>query len=195
MAKQDNSLIPAERIERAIILIRDEKVMLDSDLATLYGVETKELVRAVGRNRERFPKDFAYQLTQQEFTALRCQIGTSNVGRGGRRTCPWVFTEQGIAMLSSVLHSKRAIEVNIEIMRAFVRLRQMISSHADLARQLNELEQKYDQQFAVVFEAIRKLMERPKELKPREMGYHTLMPKRNARARTNSVRMPSRALS
>ena len=175
MAKRDQSLIPTERIEQAIILIRDEKVMLDSDLATLYGVATKELLQAVRRNQERFPKDFAYQLTQQEFVILRRQFGTSNTSWGGRRSCPWVFTEQGIAMLSSVLHSKRAVDVNIEIMRTFVRFRQMIASHADLARRLDELEQKYDKQFAVVFDAIRQLMEPPTDAQRREMGYHTLI--------------------
>jgi hypothetical protein len=178
MAKQaSTSLIPTERIERAIILIRGEKVMLDSDLAALYDVETKELLRAVRRNLDRFPKDFAYQLTPQEFALLRRQFGTSNIGRGGRRTCPWVFTEQGIAMLSSILRSQRAIDVNIEIMRAFVRLRQLLSSHAELAQKLAELEKKYDKQFAIVFEAIRKLMAPPHQGKPNEMGYHTLIAK------------------
>lgn len=194
MAKKRASLIPTERIERAIILLRGEKVMLDADLASLYGVETGHLNRAVNRNESRFPADFMFELTDEEVEALRCQFGISK-GKGGRRYRPRVFTEQGVAMLSSVLRSPRAVDVNIEIMRAFVRLRQMIAGHADLARKLDELEQKYDKQFAVVFEAIRKLMERPNEVKPREMGYHALMPKRNARARTNSVRMPSRALS
>lgn len=177
MTKKDTSLIPSERIERAIIVQRGEKVMLDSDLAELYDVETKELLRAVRRNLQRFPKDFAYQLTGKEFASLRRQIGTSNVGRGGRRTAPWVFTEQGIAMLSSVLHSERAIDVNIAIMRAFVKLRQLLSSHADLARRLDELEKKYDQQFAIVFDAIRKLMEPPTPAEIKEMGYHTLIRK------------------
>jgi hypothetical protein len=176
MAKQQSSLIPAERIERAILVIRGEKVMLDSDLARLYEVETKELLRAVRRNLNRFPQDFAYQLTAKEFTILRRQFGTSSSGWGGRRTRPLVFTEQGIAMLSSVLHSERAIEVNIAIMRAFVRLRQLLSSHADLARKLDELERKYDKQFAIVFEAIRKLME-PQQAEVKEMGYHTLISK------------------
>src|SRR5688572_8511911 len=175
MAKNQLSLIPSERIERAIIVIRGEKVMLDSDLAALYEVETKELLRAVRRNVNRFPPDFAYQLTAQEFTILRRQFGTSSLAWGGRRNCPWVFTEQGIAMLSSVLHSERAIEVNIAIMRAFVRLRQLLASHADLARKLDELEKKYDEQFAIVFEAIRKLMEPPEPGERQEMGYHTLI--------------------
>jgi hypothetical protein len=175
MSKQRMELIPSEKIEQAIIVVRSEKVMLDSDLAALYGVETKDLLRAVRRNLSRFPKDFAYQLTRQEFTILRRQFGTSSLDWGGRRTCPWVFTEQGIAMLSSVLHSERAIEVNIAIMRAFVRLRQLLASHADLARKLDELEKKYDEQFAIVFEAIRKLMEPPESGERQEMGYHTLI--------------------
>jgi hypothetical protein len=175
MSKNSQSLVPVERIERAILLIRGEKVMLDSDLAALYEVETKDLLRAVRRNMNRFPHDFAYQLTAQEFTALRRQFGASNIGRGGRRTHPWVFTEQGIAMLSSVLHSERAVDVNIQIMRAFVRLRQLIASHADLARRLDDLEKKYDKQFAIVFAAIRKLMEPPEPAEIKEMGYHTLV--------------------
>ena len=133
---ESQSLIPAERIERAILLIRGHKVLLDSDLAGLYDVETKSLVRAVKRNIERFPSDFMFQLAADEFDRLRCQFGTSNtgVGRGGRRYRPYAFTEQGVAMLSSVLRSPRAVAVNIEIMRAFVRLRQMLASHAELAR-------------------------------------------------------------
>ncbi len=186
MKKQHVVLIPAERIEQAILLVRDEKVMLDRDLATLYGVETKQLLRAVKRNGARFPQDFAFRLSNEEHSSLRCQIGASKTDvlgdepeerRGGRRYLPYVFTEQGIAMLSSVLHSPRAVAVNIEIMRAFVRLRQLLASHADLARRLHEMESKFDKQFAVVFDAIRKLMEPPQE-PPREMGYHTLMPKK-----------------
>jgi hypothetical protein len=170
------NLIPSERIERAIILLRGQKVMLDSDLAALYRVETKQLLRAVKRNRDRFPSDFSFELTQQEFTNLRRQFGTSSSGWGGRRTRPWAFTEQGVAMLSSVLRSKRAVLVNVEIMRAFVRLRELLATHADLARRLDELEKKYDKQFAVVFDAIRQLMARPKSEK-REIGYHTLLKK------------------
>jgi hypothetical protein len=157
-------------------LLRGQKVMVDADLAALYAVDTKQLVRAVKRNMDRFPVDFAFQLTQQEFTNLKCQTGTSS-SWGGRRTPPWAFTEQGVAMLSSVLHSKRAVQVNIEIMRAFVRLRELLATHADLARRLDELEKKYDKQFAVVFDAIRQLMAPPKEVK-REIGYHTLIRKK-----------------
>jgi hypothetical protein len=135
--------------------------MLDRDLALLYEVETKVLNRAVKRNLQRFPSDFMFQLTAEEADRLRCQIGTSNEGRGGRRYLPNVFTEQGVAMLSSVLNSERAILVNIEIMRAFVKLRQMLASNAELSRRLDELDSKYDKQFRVVFDAIRQLMATP----------------------------------
>jgi len=154
----NTSLIPIERIEKAIYLIRGEKVMVDRDLALLYGVETKMFNRAVKRNLKRFPPDFMFQLTADETYVLRYQIGTSKKGRGGRRYLPYVFTEQGVAMLSSVLNSERAVLVNIEIMRAFVKLRQMLASNAELSRRLDELESKYDRHFKVVFDAIRKLM-------------------------------------
>jgi hypothetical protein len=147
--------------------------MIDADLAALYVVDTGQLVRAVKRNIDRFPDDFAFQLTQKEFADLKCQTGISS-SWGGRRSRPWAFSEQGVAMLSSVLRSKRAVQVNIEIMRAFVRLRALLATHADLARRLDELERKYDKQFAVVFDAIRQLMAPPKEEK-REIGYHTLI--------------------
>lgn len=176
-----NLAIPAERIERRIVLIRGQKVMLDADLAELYGVETKALNRAVRRNIERFPDDFMFQLTQKEFESLRfhfgasnlrSQIGTSkNEKRGGRRYRPYAFTEQGVAMLSSVLRSKRAVEVNIAIMRAFVKLREMLASNRELARRLDEMEKNYDAQFKVVFDAFRELMKPPK--KPRgSIGFH-----------------------
>jgi hypothetical protein len=168
--------VPSE-LERAILQLRGERVMLDSDLADLYGVETRVLVQAVKRNGDRFPADFAFQLSAQEFTNLKSQSVTSSlsgVGHGGRRKRPWVFTEQGVAMLSSVLRSDRAVRVNIEIMRTFVRLRQLLASHTDLAKRLDELERKYDKHFAVVFDAIRQLMTPP--AKPQnEIGYHTLI--------------------
>jgi len=164
------SLIPAERIQSAILLIRGHKVMLDSDLAALYEVETKYLTRAVKRNIDRFPGDFMFQLSKGEFDDLRHHFGTSSEW-GGRRYPPYAFTEQGVAMLSSVLRSARAVQVNIEIMRAFVRLREMISSHAGLARKLEALEKKYDAQFKVVFDAIRQLMAPPAE-KKRPIGFH-----------------------
>lgn len=134
--------------------------MLDSDLAELYGVETKALVRAVKRNLDRFPDDFMFQLSAVEFQSLRYHFGTSKA-RGGRRYLPYAFTEHGVAMLSSVLRSRRAVHVNIQIMRAFVALRQMLASHADLAQRLDALERRYDGQFRVVFRAIRELMETP----------------------------------
>jgi len=166
------SLIPKERIEKAILLIRDQKVMLDQDLAELYEVETKVLVRAVKRNLDRFPDDFTFQLNDEEWEALRRQIGTSK-GRGGRRYAPYAFTEQGVAMLSSVLRSGRAVQVNIEIMRSFVRLRKMLATHKDLARKLGALEKKYDAQFKVVFDAIRQLMAEPTPSeKKRHIGFH-----------------------
>lgn len=145
-----NSLIPAERIERSILLIRQQKVLLDKDLAELYGVATKVLNQAVKRNIRRFPADFMFQLSNEELEHWRSQIVTSNTAaKMGIRRRPYVFTEQGVAMLSSVLRSDRAIEVNVEIMRAFVRLRQMLASHAELSRKLDAMEKKYDLQSKV----------------------------------------------
>jgi len=163
------SLVPVARIEKAILLIRRQKVMLDADLATLYGVETRVLIQAVKRNLERFPEDFMFQLTQEEFAILRSQSVTSS-DWGERRYPPYVFTGQGVVMLSSVLRSSRAIQVNIEIMRAFIRLRKMLASHAELAQKLDALEKKYDAQFRVVFDAIRQLMA-PPEAKRRPIGF------------------------
>jgi len=137
--------------------------MLDRDLAELYGVETRSLVQAVKRNIQRFPNDFMFQLTSEEDKALRSQIVISKKGRGGRRYSPYAFTEQGVAMLSSVLNSERAIEVNIAIMCTFVKLREILAAHKDLARKLEDLEKKYDSQFRSVFEAIRQLMLPPTE--------------------------------
>lgn len=155
-------LIPTERIETKILLLRGQKVMLDRDLAELYEVRTSILKRAVRRNAERFPDDFMFILDAQEVAALRCQSGTSRSDpRGGTRYAPMAFTEQGVAMLSTVLNSPRAIQVNIAIMRAFVRLRHILSTHADLARKMEELEKKYDAQFRVVFDALRELMNPP----------------------------------
>ena len=173
MTPQD-LLVPFEQIERSILLILGEKVMLDFDLAKLYGVETRTLAQAVKRNMERFPEDFMFQLTKEELENWRSQFVMSNPGaKMGLRRPPYAFTEQGVAMLSSVLRSQRAVQVNIEIMRAFVRLRQMLASHADLARKLDALERKYDRQFKAVFDAIRELMS-PKPVPPkREIGYHT----------------------
>jgi len=169
--------IPIERIERAIFLIRGQKVMLDADLAALYEVETKALVQAVKRNIERFPEDFMFQLSSQEFANLRSQIVTSSWG--GRRTSPYAFTEQGVAMLSSVLRSKRAVQVNVEIMRTFVRLREMLASHKDLAHKLEALEKKYDAQFKAVFDAIRQLMIPPEPPKRGRIGFHSGKPEQS----------------
>jgi hypothetical protein len=144
--------------------------MLDADLAVLYGVSTKRLNEQVRRNRSRFPDDFMFQLAAEEVRSLRSQIATSKQGRGGRRYAPLVFTEQGIAMLSTVLNSERAIQVNIEIMRAFVRLREMIATRKDLVRKLEALEKRYDAQFRVVFDAIRELM-KPPEPNKRKIGF------------------------
>ena len=169
--------VPIERIEKAIFLIRGEKVKLDRDLASLYGVSTKGLKQAVKRNVERFPTDFMFVLDKGEFETWRSQFVTSNADRKGLRYPPMAFTEQGVAMLSSVLRSKRAVLVNIEIMRTFARLRQMLSSNAELAKQLKDLEGKYDRQFKVVFDAIRQLMT-PPEPKRKQIGFHARSLKR-----------------
>ena len=167
-------LVPVEVIERRIYLIRSQKVMIDSDLAELYQVETFNLNKAVKRNPNRFPADFMFQLTKEEAGSLTFQIGMSKPeGRGGRRYLPYAFTEQGIAMLSSVLNSDRAVLVNIAIMRAFVKLREIMSTHKDLAHKIDALEGKYaqhDQQIQIVFDAIRKLLQPPVSPK-RRMGF------------------------
>ena len=165
-----STLVPVEVIEKHILVLRNQKVILDKDLSQLYGVPTKVLIQAVKRSLKRFPPDFMFQLNGDEFEILRSQIVTSSWG--GRRYFPYAFTEQGIAMLSSVLNSERAIAVNIEIMRAFVRLREMVASHKELAKKLQELEKKYDAQFKVVFDAIHTLLEPPKKPK-RRIGFET----------------------
>lgn len=172
-----SSLLPLETITHRILLLREQKVLLDADLAMLYGVETKVLLQAVKRNLERFPEDFMFQLTNQKFNVLRSQSVTSSsealetLRWGGRRTAPYAFTEQGVAMLSSVLRSERAIQVNIEIMRAFVRLRQMLATNAELSRKLTALEKKYDIRFKAVFEAIHDLMNPTENKKKRPIGF------------------------
>jgi hypothetical protein len=161
-----------ERIEKAILIIRGERVMLDADLAALYGVPTKVFNQAVKRNKKRFPSDFMFQLSNQELSDLRSQIVTSNpAAKMGLRHRPYAFSEQGVAMLSSVLNSDQAIDVNIAIIRTFVRLRQMLSTHKDLARKIGALERKYDGQFQVVFRAIRELMEPPAPKKRNRIGF------------------------
>lgn len=171
--------VSAERIEHAILLIRGHRVLLDVDLALLYGVSVGRLNEAVKRSRDRFPSDFMFQLSEGEFHNLRAQAGNLNLKSqfaisssdwGGRRHPPYAFTEQGVAMLSSVLRSKRAVDVNIEIMRTLVRLRQLLATNAELARKLEAMEKKYDAQFKVVFDAIHQLM-RPTEPKQRKIGF------------------------
>jgi hypothetical protein len=157
-----------------ILTIRGHKVILDTELARLYGVATKALLQAVRRNPGRFPSDFVFVLTDQEVADLRSQSVTSNRearGRGGRRTAPFAFTEQGVAMLSSVLRSEQAIRVNVELMRAFVRMRGLAGQHRDLARRLDALESKYDHQFKAVFDAIRELMAPPRPVPKRRIGF------------------------
>lgn len=161
-----SQLIPSEVIEKRILLLRGQKVMLDRDLAELYHVETSNLNKAVKRNLDRFPSDFMFQLTQEEFKNLIFHFGTSRWG--GTRKLPFAFTEQGVAMLSSVLKSKRAVQVNIAIMRAFVKLREILFTHKDLVKKLEDLERKYeshDKHIKIVFDAIRQLMAEPKKKK------------------------------
>ena len=166
-----SAVVPLERITRAILLIRGQKVLLDAALAALYEVDVKVLNQAVRRNIERFPADFMFEVTAEEAEVLRSQIVTLKTGRGRHwKYLPYAFTEQGVAMLSGVLRSKRAVMVNVEIMRTFVQLRQMLSAHADLARKLAALERKYDAQFKVVFDAIRELMT-PLPVKKRPIGF------------------------
>jgi len=188
-----SSLLPLETIAHRILMLRGQRVLLDADLAALYGVETKVLLQAVKRNLERFPEDFMFQLTNQEFNVLRSQSVTSSsealetLRWGGRRTAPYAFTEQGVAMLSSVLSSSQAVQVNIAIMRAFVKLRELAMTHHDLAKQLNVLEEKTEAlamqhdtfarntraQLKQVFDAIRELMTPPEPQKKRPIGFVT----------------------
>ena len=168
-----NLTVAQELIEQKIYLIRGQKVMLDRDLARLYEVSTGRLNEQVKRNKKRFPEDFAFLLTRQEVMILKSQIATSRWG--GRRKLPYAFTEQGVAMLSGVLNSERAILVNIAIMRAFVKLRQILSANKELAQKLRELEQrieKHDTEIHAIFEAIRQLMA-PLEKPKRSIGFHT----------------------
>jgi hypothetical protein len=168
-------IVSQQRIEAAVRVLRGEKVLLDVNLAEFYGVEVKALNQAVKRNQDRFPEDFAFRLTPEEFEVLRSQSVTSNAGRGGRRYPPYAFTEQGVAMLSSVLRSPRAVQVNLEIMRAFVRLRRVLAVNAELAQRLDEVERRlgtHDEQFVQVIRAIRQLMEPPAAPPRRKIGFH-----------------------
>lgn len=165
----NSKIIPNERIERRIFWLRGEKVMLDSDLAELYEVDTKMLKRSVRRNLERFPENFMFELTVKEWEVLRCQIGTSK--RGGSRYLPFAFTEPGVAMLSSVLKSKRAIAVNIQIIQTFIQLRKMLVTHEALRKKIEAMERKYDKQFKAVFDVLRQLLK--EEAEPvKKIGFH-----------------------
>jgi hypothetical protein len=159
-----------ERVERAILTLRGRRVVLDTDLARLYGVSTKRLNEQVKRNPGRFPPEFVFRLNQAEFRRLRSQNATSNTGRGGRRHPPLAFTEHGAVMAANVLNSARAIEVSVLVVRAFVRLRQLAVTHAELSARLDELEGRYDAQFKAVFDAIRTLMEPPRQ-RTRRIGF------------------------
>jgi hypothetical protein len=170
MAEERLSIVPFERIAKCIFIIRGHKVMLDKDLAGLYGVQTKAMTRAVKRNISRFPADFMFQLTNEEYGNLRCQFGTSSWG--GRRYMPYAFTEQGVAMLSSVLRSKRAVAVNIAIMRTFVKLREILATNSDLRRKIEAIEQKYDEHFKLVFKILSEMV--MTEAKPKKpVGFLT----------------------
>jgi len=162
-------LVPFEIITDKIFVIRGKRVMLDSDLARLYGMKTAMLKRQVKRNIERFPEDFMFQLTKEEFEKLRCHFGTSK--RGGHRYLPYAFTEQGVAMLSSVLNSRRAIMVNIQIMRAFVKMRYMIFSYKNLKEKLENMEKKYDKRFKIVFDVLKKLLAPPSKAGRKRIGF------------------------
>jgi hypothetical protein len=164
--KKKIALVPQELIENKILLIRGKKVMLDSDLALMYGVETKVLNQAVKRNSERFPEDFMFQLNKNETLNLKSQFVTSSWG--GIRKLPFVFTEQGVAMLSSVLNSKRAIAVNVQIIRTFVKLREMIVSNKELRIKIEEMEKKYDKRFKIIFDTLRSFLENNKKEKKKE---------------------------
>jgi phage regulator Rha-like protein len=170
-AATQHGLIPLEIIERRIYFIRTHKVMLDSDLAELYGVTTKRLNEQVKRNIDRFPTDFMFRLNQEESDRLRSQFATSKHGRGGRRYQPYVFTEHGALMLASVLNSEKAIQASIQIVRAFVRLREMLATHQELARKLAEMEKKYNAEFKAIFEVIQQLTEPPEEPERKPIGF------------------------
>jgi hypothetical protein len=166
-----NAIVPAALISQKIFFVRGTRVMLDADLARLYVVSTKNLNKAVKRNASRFPSDFMFQLSPKELQSLRFQAGTSKPGRGGRRYAPYVFTEQGVAMLSSVLRSARAVQVNVAIMRTFVRLREMLATHEELRRKIDAMEKRYDARFQAVFDTIRQMLATPVPAK-KPIGFH-----------------------
>jgi hypothetical protein len=167
-----NTIVPTALISQKIFFVRGTRVMLDADLARLYGVATKNLNKAVKRNASRFPSDFMFQLSPKELHSLGFQTGTSKPGRGGRRYAPYAFTEQGVAMLSSVLRSSRAVQVNVAIMRTFVRLREMLATHEELRQKINAMEKRYDARFQAVFDTIRRMLETPIPAK-KPIGFHT----------------------
>ena len=171
MAKKLNNVVPVQQVENLIYLLRGQKVMTDSDLASLYGVPTKVLNQAVRRNKDRFPNDFMFQLSKLEFDGLMLQNATSSSSHGGRRKLPYVFTEHGAIMVASVLNTALAVEVSVQVVRAFVKLREMISTHKDLAKKMEDLEKKYDSQFKMVFDAIRQLMTPPEPKKKKAIGF------------------------
>jgi ORF6N domain len=166
-----NAIVPTALISQKILFVRGTRVMLDADLARLYGVATKNLNKAVKRNASRFPADFMFQLSAKDQPSLRFQAGTSNLSRGGRRYAPYAFTEQGVAMLSSVLRSARAVQVNVAIMRTFVRLREMLATHEELRRKIDAMEKRYDARFQAVFETIRQMLETPNPSR-KAIGFH-----------------------
>ncbi|MGC1618441.1 MAG: ORF6N domain-containing protein [Candidatus Acidiferrum sp.] len=184
-----NVIVPTARIRQKIFFVRGTRVMLDADLARLYGVATKNLNKAVKRNASRFPSDFMFQLSPKELHSLRFQTGTSKPAPGGRRYVPYVFREQGVAMLSSVLRSSRAVHVNVAIMRTFVRLREMITTHEELRRKIDAMEKRYDARFQAVFETIRQMLETPIPAK-KPIGFHTRL-----ELAANIVKPPKATLS
>lgn len=167
---KSTAITSVEHIENMILMVRGEKVILDSALAALYGVSTMRLNERVSRSKRRFPTDFVFRLTKEEWDSLISQIAISKTGRGGRRTLPYVFTEHGAIMAANILSSQKAVEVSVQVVRAFVRLRQMLISNLEMARKLDQLENKYDHQFKVVFEAIRQLMD-PAPAKTKPIGF------------------------
>lgn len=171
-----SNIVPVERIEKSIYLIRGQKVILDSDLAAIYGIPTFRFNEAVKRNKDRFPDDFMFQLTREEVDILISQNAISKPGRGGRRTLPYVFTEHGAVMAANILKSPLAVQMSVIVVRAFIKMREMLASHKDLERKLAALETKYDKQFKVVFDAIRALM-REEEKPKRKIGFEIKEPK------------------
>ncbi len=179
----ENSIVPIGLITQKIYFVRSARVMLDADLARLYGVATKNLNKAVKRNMRRFPQDFMFQLSPDEMRNLRFQIGTSRRGQGGRRYAPYAFTEQGIAMLSS-RGARRAVQVNVAIMRTFVRLREMLATHEELRRKIDAMEKPYDARFQAVFATIRQMLETPVPAK-KSIGFHAKLELTTNAAQTN----------